>query len=190
LQQQQQQQQQCMLHTVRFSCRLPQHFGKIDVGAGAVPQCSNTTMKLHAGGPLMGNGDLSAVLTTDKTGSVLTWWITKTDAWSTSDIFGLGTVSVSVPGLNATATKTFAWQDLGAATTFGTFSSATNEKDFGSDGTSTFHSPTNDTAFSSDGVKVTMESFVAASTNILVTTLNITSSAATTIDVSHAVYAG
>jgi len=130
-------------------------------------------MKLHAGGPLMGNGDLSAVLTTDKTGSVLTWWVTKTDAWSTSDIFGLGTVSVSVPGLNATATKTFAWQDLGAATTFGTFSSATN-----------------DTAFSSDGVKVTMESFVAASTNILVTTLNITSSAATTIDVSHAVYAG
>ena len=121
----------------------------------------------------MGNGDLSAVLTTDKTGSVLTWWVTKTDAWSTSDIFGLGTVSVSVPGLNATATKTFAWQDLGAATTFGTFSSATN-----------------DTAFSSDGVKVTMESFVAASTNILVTTLNITSSAATTIDVSHAVYAG
>ena len=123
------------------------------------------------GGPLLGNADLSAVLQTDKTGSTFFWYVTKTDAWSTTDIFGLGMVTLQLPALNGSS-QSFIWQDLGSATTFIAAEANVSDDSVGS------------------GVIVRMASFVAATTNILVTTINITTPRPTQLLVSNAVYAG
>ena len=123
------------------------------------------------GGPLLGNADLSAVLQVDTSGSTFSWYVTKTDAWSTTDIFGLGMVTLQLPALNGSS-QSFIWQDLGSATTF--IAAGANVSDDSMSG----------------GVVVRMSSFVAATTNILVTTVNISSPRPTQLLVSNAVYAG
>jgi hypothetical protein len=115
-------------------------------------------------GPLLGNADLSAVLEVDKSGSVFSWYVTKTDAWSSTDIFGMGIISIGVAALNGSATTGHIHQDLGTATTF--------------------------ISANSSASTVAVETFVTAPSNIMVTEINITSASATVVNISNSVYAG
>eukprot|EP01043_Picozoa_sp_COSAG02_P072006 COSAG02_NODE_13393_length_1400_cov_1.765565_1_plen_272_part_10 len=124
------------------------------------------------GGPLLGNADLSAVLQVDRSGSVFSYYVTKTDAWSTNDIFGLGLVTLEIPALNGSS-QSFIRQDLGSATTI--ISANTS-------------APVDSTG--SGDIQVSMSSFIAATTNIMSTTISITTPSATQLMVANAVYSG
>eukprot|EP01052_Picozoa_sp_SAG31_P041065 SAG31_NODE_6121_length_2159_cov_7.060673_2_plen_313_part_01 len=139
-----------------------------EVGQGPQLQSGNPHTQ---GGPLLGNADLSAVLQVDKTGSVFSFFVTKTDAWSANDIFGLGVVSLSIPALNGSS-QSFIRQELGSATTF-TRASTTL--------------PDESTA---DGTIVNMSSFIAATKNIMITSISIKSTTTTELLVSNGVYSG
>jgi hypothetical protein len=122
-------------------------------------------------GPLLGNADLSAVLQFDRSGSVFSYYVTKTDAWSTNDIFGLGVVTLEIPALNGSS-QLFIRQDLGSATTVIDANTS---------------APDDSTA---SGVAVSMSSFIAATTNIMSTSISITTPSATQLVVANAVYSG
>jgi hypothetical protein len=120
------------------------------------------------GGPLLGNADLSVVVQTSPSAEELTMFVTKTDAWDTHDIMGLGQVTIGIPALGGgTAGPGDSYnltQDIALAEVRGSFSRAANKTT---------------AAFSS---------FIADSANVQVTEVSITSPQPQVITVSNMVY--
>jgi hypothetical protein len=118
------------------------------------------------GGPLLGNADLSAVIQTSPSADAITWYVTKTDAWDTHDITGLGQVTIGIPSLGGVGGDGDGYnltQDIGLAEARGAFSRGANQ------------------------TTVEFSSFVAEE-NVLVTELTVTTAQPQTVTVSNMVY--
>jgi len=119
------------------------------------------------GGPLLGNADLSVVVQTSASAEELTMFITKTDAWDTHDITGLGQVTIGIPALGGAPAAGDGYgltQDIALAEARGSFSRAANK------------------------TSVSFSSFVADTGNLQVTELTVTSPQPQVVTVTNMVY--